>query len=56
MTEASSGPSCSRLIRCVTGVFALKKAVQSAEITPTAAGWDGRGFGFELLVQAAAAR
>jgi hypothetical protein len=54
MTEANSGPSCSRLIRCVTGVSELKKAVQAAVIVSSAGGGDGSGF--ELLpVQAAAA-
>src|ERR1700733_1743668 len=32
MIEANSEPSCSRLTRCATGVFGLKKAVQFAAI------------------------
>jgi hypothetical protein len=51
ITEANSGPSCSRLTRCRTGVPGLKKAVQFAAMTFAADGGDG----LLLLVQPEAA-
>src|ERR1700756_3242879 len=62
MTEANACPSCSRLTRCATGVFGLKKASQFVVIVFSAsveeepddvdvpAGDDGAEAGAELVV------
>ena len=63
MTEANACPSCSRLTRCATGVFGLKKASQFVvivcsasvaeepdEVDVAAAGDDGAEAGVELVV------